>query len=126
MFRKPSKQNAARQLVIREPDAKNEAEAVARALLRPSVRNAVSITNHSQSLGSVDLTALVEELSRQSRAVSEGDMRRPEAMLVCQAHTLDALFAHLLIKAQQSTLLNQFELYSARRRSAGNDDDAGL
>ena len=83
-------------------------EALANALLRPSVQAAVTIQQwESQS----DVSSLMSELFVQVGIVKSGDMGRPEAMLLAQAHTLDALFNNLARRAKNQQYLNQFETY---------------
>ncbi|MGZ8947284.1 MAG: hypothetical protein ACXW1W_17915 [Methylococcaceae bacterium] len=48
----------------------------------------------------VGINAYVEELSTQIDKVNASDMKRPEAMLLMQACTLDGLFNNLARKAQ--------------------------
>jgi hypothetical protein len=43
-----------------------------------------------------NINTLVDELGTQIEAVNKGDMSRPEALLIAQAHTLDAFFGRLL------------------------------
>jgi len=75
-----------------EPDA----EANARTGLRPTVNAAFLVRTFSLlSSDDTDLSALVKELSVQCETTSRGDMRRAEAMLTAQAHSLDAIFAQL-------------------------------
>lgn len=69
---------------------------LARAMSEPAVRSAVTIQPFDSNL---DLNALVDELQVQVAQVRAGDMQRPEAMLVAQAHTLDALFTYLARRA---------------------------
>lgn len=71
--------------------------ATAEALSRPEVRAASIIQKFDDNL---DLTSLAHELKKQTDALQSGDMSRPEAMLVAQAHTLDALFSNLARRAQ--------------------------
>lgn len=47
----------------------------------------------------VDYNALCDELEHQCHAVSKGNLERPEAMLITQAHTLEAIFNNLARKA---------------------------
>lgn len=47
----------------------------------------------------LDPTALADELSAQISAVTKGDLQRAEAMLIAQAHTLEALFYELARRA---------------------------
>src|SRR5579864_4290125 len=70
----------------------DEAKLLARHALRPSLRAAVTTQTFSKQFGELDLTALVDELATQAKAVNTGDLQRPEAMLIAQAHTLDAIF----------------------------------
>lgn len=69
----------------------------ARTHLRPSVLAAQTIRSliGGAPEDQLDVTALVEELTDQVAAVKSGDLARLEAMLVAQAHTLDALFNRL-------------------------------
>ena len=93
---------------------KNEARerAIARTLLRPSVTGAVTIHRAMRRLaeGEPDftLTGLIDELSAQCAEASKGNLARPEAMLMTQSHTLDALFHDLTQLAYNN--LNQFDV----------------
>ena len=81
-------------------------QALANVLLRPSVQAAVTIQQwENQS----DVSSMMNELSMQMDIVKSGDMGRPEAMLLAQAHTLDALFNNLARRAKNQQYLNQFE-----------------
>jgi hypothetical protein len=76
------------------------ATTLAEVALRPSVRAAVSAQRFVKpEFGDVDLTALADELSRQIKAVTSGDLRRPEAMLIAQAHVLEGIFHELARRA---------------------------
>lgn len=73
---------------------------LAEVALRPSIRAAVSAQRFVKpEFGDVDLTALADELSRQIKAVTSGDLRRPEAMLIAQAHVLEGIFHELARRA---------------------------
>jgi hypothetical protein len=82
--------------VKRDDDAQ---VAMARTVLRPSVRAAITAQAYSKQLGEVGLTELVDELATQNANVSKGDMTRAEAMLMSQAHTLEAIFHELARRA---------------------------
>lgn len=116
--RKPKKGNAGEntnQHAILVPQRQDEtpAAAVARSALRPSVGAALTVANFTvMGRQSVDLPALVSELARQCELVSNGDMGRPEAMLMAQAHALDALFHGLV----QRSALNMGEYLDAAER----------
>lgn len=65
----------------------------ARAMSEPEVK-AASVIQDFQG-DSLDINPLVDELRQQVADVQAGTLKRPEAMLVAQAHTLDALFSSL-------------------------------
>jgi hypothetical protein len=81
---------------------KLHADITARAMSEPAVRAAAAIQELQGD--SLCINSLVDELRQQVAEVQLGNLKRPEAMLVAQAHTLDALFSHLV------------------RRSHGNSD----
>lgn len=100
-------------LKIEAPEVESErASRVAATLLRPSILGAVTIQSLSKSYGEVDLMALVESLAEQSKAVKDGNLGRAEAMLMTQAHTLDAIFNNLA----QRAALNMGEYINAADR----------
>lgn len=68
-------------------------ELAARAMSQPEVRAAATIQEFDGA--SLNVNYLVNELREQVGEVQKGRMTRPEAMLVAQAHTLDALFCNL-------------------------------
>jgi hypothetical protein len=72
---------------------------LAKAALRPSVRAGVTRRAYSRQFGELDLTALVDEIAAQNSSVSKGNMVRAEAMLMSQAHTLEAIFHELARRA---------------------------
>jgi hypothetical protein len=76
---------------------KTDAE-LAALVTRPSVQTALTIKQWQGS--DIDINAYVDELSSQIDKVNDGNMKRPEAMLLMQAHTLDGLFNNLARKAQ--------------------------
>jgi hypothetical protein len=86
---------------------------LARTALRPNVRAAITAQAWSKQFGELELTALVGELTAQSSAVSKGDMGRAEAMLIAQAHTLEAIFHELTRRAglNMGEYLNAAETY---------------
>jgi len=65
----------------------------ARAMSEPEVR-AASIIQEFQG-DSLNINSLVDELRQQVAEVGAGSLKRAEAMLIAQAHTLDALFSNL-------------------------------
>ncbi|MSP28840.1 MAG: hypothetical protein EXR80_10760 [Methylococcales bacterium] len=85
---------------------KDHDEAMANVLLRPSVQAAITIQQWGNQS---DIGSLMGELFVQVAIVKNGDMGRPEAMLLAQAHTLDALFNNLARRAQNQQYIKQFE-----------------
>lgn len=84
------------QVVLQEGET--EAQAMARAVSNPVSNATVTVFQFNQLsgvTGSVDITALQSELAARVMKVHQGEMERPEAILVAQAHTLDALFNSL-------------------------------
>jgi hypothetical protein len=75
------------------------AEARARTSLQPTVKAAVTIKEYSKAYGELNLTGLLNELSNQVQVAQGGGLVRAEMMLIAQAHTLDAIFNNLAIKA---------------------------
>jgi hypothetical protein len=69
----------------------------ARAMAMPEVR-AASVMQKFEGPG-LCIMSSIDELSVQVAKVKGGDMSRPEAILLSQAHALDALFANLLRRA---------------------------
>ena len=87
------------------PGDSNE-RAIARTILRPSVQAALTLKNIGRHRDETSIEALVDELSEQCKAASAGDLRRGEAMLVAQAHCLDALFNRLAVISMNNILTN--------------------
>jgi len=77
----------------------DRATLLARTALRPSVRAAVTTQIFSKQFGELDINALVDQLVSHATAVNNGDLQRPEAMLVAQANTLEAIFHELARRA---------------------------
>ena len=78
----------------------------AQTLIRPEVQAAFTIQKLQSGIETT-ATALTKTLIKQTANVS---MARPEAMLLCQAHTLDALFNQL---AQKALVQGQMPHYEA-------------
>jgi hypothetical protein len=109
--KKPTKQPTVH---IKGQVGETEDRAMARGVLRPSIGAAIATHNiYKKSVGGelLDIGALSEELVEQCGKVNGGDMKRMEAMLVAQAHTLDALFNRLTTLAMGQEYLKQFEAY---------------
>ena len=73
----------------------------ARALSQPEVRAARTIQRFEGD--SLDINAAADELRELVAEVQGGSMKRPEAMLVAQAHALDALFSSLAMRSHANS-----------------------
>ena len=83
-------------------------EAVAKILTMPEVGAAGTI----RGLNDIhDVNALTKILSQQTADVVGGNMTRPEAMLLSQAHTLDALFNSLVMKGLGQTHMPHYKAF---------------
>ncbi len=78
-----------------EPDSRAQSKAVA----SPTINAAVTVFNFHPMTEGANITDLVDELGKQALTVRDGCMDRPEAMLVAQAHALDAIFTAMSHKA---------------------------
>ena len=77
-----------------------DADAVARTILRPSVGAALATKAYSHVIrADLEIPALINALSEQCGKASGGDLTRAEELLTVQAHTLDAIFNRLAIRA---------------------------
>lgn len=88
--------------------------AVARSAIRPSVGAAQTIKQAARPSFDLGLQTIIEALREQTDALKVGDLSRFEAMLVTQAHTLDALGHYLARRAMSNAAegyLNASEIY---------------
>ena len=92
-------------------DETNEDQAIARAALRPTVQAAFTLRQCSRLYANVELSGLVDALTEQTRASSEGNLKQAEAMLTPQAHVLDALFNRLTRIAMNAEHLDTADRY---------------
>lgn len=110
---KPKKLNPTAAPADRMADEKR-LPSLAQVLLRPSVQAACTIRPYSAiavGLEEVDIESLIAELSAQVKQISDGDLRRAEAMLIVQAHTLDAVFNTLARRAAKAEYMPALEGY---------------
>lgn len=73
--------------------------AIAQEVLRPSTLAANTLAALKFAGSQTDIVALTDALREQQSLVAKGDLSRPEAMLIAQAHTLDGLFCALTKRA---------------------------
>ncbi len=91
--------------VLGETDSRTDT----RALLNPCVQAGHTI----RAVGKFksDMLDFVAELREQIDAVNRGDMKRPEAMLFTQAHTLNEVFNGLARRAFNQNNIKHHETY---------------
>ena len=99
------------QLNVAGKPGEDQADALARTLLQPTVQAAFTLKKYVKSAGDLELSGLIDSLTEQTRACSEGDLKRPEAMLTAQAHTLDAIFNNLAQRAINAKYMDELEPY---------------
>lgn len=98
---KKSTAPAPRKLEVEKQHAEETlTRATARKIARPSVLSAISVSAfRPHGLEELPLSDMVAELSDQVARTIGGDLDRPVAMLTAQAHTLDAIFNRLAMRA---------------------------
>lgn len=89
--------NDPKALVVEARSGERPDRLVARQLVNPSVQAASTIQTFEHS--EFELHGFIGELKAQAEAVHAGDMRRPEEMLIAQAHTLNEIFQNLTRRA---------------------------
>jgi len=102
--KKPAGKPSGNVLTIYCKPGDDPAKAIAQSYLRPAVQGASIVRAYSKySEGDgPELNALVAELGKQAEAVNGGDLRRPEEMLITQAHSLDAISRNLFWRASRN------------------------
>jgi len=109
--RKPKKKSNPDQLTVFTEPGEADGMAIARLALRPTVQAARTLKVYGNSWGDLDLNGLIDSLVEQTKASSEGDLSRAEAMLTSQAHTLDAIFNNLAKRAITAEYMPNLETY---------------
>ena len=89
----------------------DEDQAIARTVLRPSVQAGFTLRECGRLYGNVELSGLVDALTEQTRASSEGNLKQAKAMLTPQAAVLDALFNRLTRIAMNAEHLDTADRY---------------
>jgi hypothetical protein len=93
-----------------KPD-EDRAVVIARTVLHPTVQAAATLTEYEKAYDDLNLSALVDSLTEQITAIKDGDLKRGEAMLTTQAHTLDAIFNNLARRAINAGRIDHLEGY---------------
>jgi hypothetical protein len=97
-------------LRMQQQEGETPADSRARTSLRPTVQAALTLMDYNKAFGEVSINVLVADLGKQCELASKGDLARTEALLMAQAHTLDAIFHKLARKATHVEYLNQFDV----------------
>ncbi len=109
--RKPAKKRDPNQITAVGKPNEDKAVAIARTVLRPTVQAAVTLKEYGKIYGDLDLAGLIDALTAQTEAVTDGDLGRGEAMLTAQAHILDAVFNNLARRAINAEYMDNFDRY---------------
>ena len=80
-------------------DGQTQAEVLADAALLPAFGAAATTKAFCTQFGELGITELAGSLATQTKKMKDGDLGRAEAMLLSQAHTLDAIFNALAQRA---------------------------
>ena len=109
--RKPAKKRDPNQITANGKPDEDQAVAIARTVLRPTVQAAVTLKEYGTSFGDLDLSGLIASLTEQTQLSNDGDLGRAEAMLTAQAHTLDAIFNNLARRAINAEYMDNLDRY---------------
>ncbi len=109
--RKRAKKRDPNQIIAAGPPNEDKAVAIARMAIRPTVLSAVTLKDYGKGYGNLDLSGLIDALTAQTKAVTDGDLGRGEAMLTAQAHTLDAVFNNLARRAINAEYMDNLDRY---------------
>jgi hypothetical protein len=109
--RTPAKKRDPNALNVEAKRGEDEAVALARTAIRPTVQAAITLKEYSKKFGDLDLSGLIDELGDQTQAATDGDLGRAEAMLITQAHTLDAIFNNLAQRAVNAEYMNNLDCF---------------
>ena len=109
--RKPAKKRDPNRIYVVSKPGEDEAAGLARTVLRPALQAAVTLKEYGKAYGDLELAGLIEALSAQTKAATDGDLGRAEEMLTTQAHTLDAMFNHLAQRAINAEYIDHLDRY---------------
>lgn len=100
----PAKAKHPDTLTIYEKPGDDPDATLAQAYLRPTVQAGCTVRayNKGKDGSGPSLDPLIAELQTQVSLVDKGDLRRAEAMLMAQAHSLDAIFGNLARRAARN------------------------
>ena len=106
---KPAKKDP-KALQVQQQAEESQADMLAHASLRPTVQAALTLQEYNKAFGELSVNVLVDDLGKQCNLTYSGDLKRAEALLTAQAHTLDAIFHNLARRAQRVEYLNQLDV----------------
>jgi len=109
--RKPTKNRDPNQTTIQGIPEEDPAITFARAVLQPELQAAGTLRRYGEDYGDLNLDSLIASLKEQTRASSGGDLKRADAMLTTQAHTLDAIFNNLARRALNAEYMPNLDCY---------------
>ena len=92
------------------PPKKHTAQEDGHLLIAPETQATRTISTWDD-WGKIDALGIRDELKAQIEEIAKGNMSRPEAMLLSQAHTLDALFNELARKAHIQEHMPHYEAF---------------
>jgi len=92
-----------------KPQERTRAELLAVVKLKPNFSAARIITSCA---GSMDEMQTIDSLQEMNDALDAGDMKTVEAMLLCNAHSLQAIFEKFAVKMNQAEYTDQLVTYS--------------
>jgi hypothetical protein len=97
---KPATSDKAAQLRIAEEPGLSRERRLANVLMSPAVHSAaMCVTFGTGAFGKTEITQTLDEVIETIVKVRKGDLSGPEATLVCQAHSLNAIFSELARRA---------------------------
>jgi len=110
--RKPTKNHDPNGITVAGIPGEDPGITVARAVLQPELLAAGTLREYGNAYGDLDLDGLIDSLEEQTRATSSGgDLKRADAMLTAQAHTLDAIFNNLARSAINAEYVDRSERF---------------
>jgi len=108
-----------RELLVTSPSDEQKDSMMAKVMASPSLNAAsLQLTFHPNS--GLALMACMDEMKEQFSALQKGDTDRIEAMLLGQAHSLQAIFTHYANKMASAEYLNQLKVNGALAMKAQN------
>lgn len=108
--------------VAKQPEKTAQEKIVhtATVTLMPSANAAAIVAEYAKAFGEQDVQALMDQLRTKFEQVENGDLHYCEAMLVGQAHALQAIFMNLARRAVNQEYLKQWEVYLRMALKAQN------